>query len=229
MIKVIFPKISSTQKDFFDYKTTKKILSHHDFVVQSFIQNTGYGRGGKVWYSPNGNIYLTINRAIKQKDILLNSFYTCYLVHKFIKENYSINLQYKWPNDLYFNNQKILGVIANSKIIGKFSIIQIGVGLNINKSPIKTSINLSKIISKKISIFSISNHLLSFMKNSFRNNYSKANIVQYLNKHLMKNFILNHPKFLNLKNIKILSLNSDLSLQIKANHELHNIYFGELI
>ncbi|MEK9885932.1 MAG: hypothetical protein VW452_03410, partial [Pelagibacteraceae bacterium] len=80
MIKVIFPEISTTQKDLFKYENTKKILSHNNLVVQSFVQNTGHGRGSKVWFSPKGNIYLTMNTLIKQKDILSTSFYICFLV-----------------------------------------------------------------------------------------------------------------------------------------------------
>ena len=228
MIKVIFPEISTTQKDLFKYENTKKILSHSNLVVQSFVQNTGHGRGSKVWFSPKGNIYLTINTLIKQKDILSTSFYICFLVHKFIKKRYSIDLQYKWPNDLYYKNLKILGVIANSKIIGKNSITQIGLGLNTNKSPIKTSIHLSKIIKKKISVYSISNDLLSFINKSLAQNYSVINIVRYLNKYLLKNFSLNHPKFINFNKIKILAINNDLSLKININSEIHDIYFGEL-
>ena len=228
MIKVIFPEISSTQKDLFNYKKTKEILSHQNLVVQSFVQNTGHGRGNKIWHSPKGNIYLTLNTLIKQKDILSTSFYICFLAHKFIKKKYSIDLQYKWPNDLYYKNHKILGVIANSKIIGKNSLTQIGLGLNTNKSPIKTAVHLSKIIKKKISVFSLSNDLLSFINKSLAQNYSVSNIVRYFNKYLMKNFSLNHPKFLNLHKIKILALNNDLSLKVNLNSEIHDIYFGEL-
>ena len=42
------------------------ILNSKNFIVQSFVQKKGTGRGTKKWSSPKGNIYITINQNVIQ-------------------------------------------------------------------------------------------------------------------------------------------------------------------
>ena len=151
----------------------------------------------------------------------------CYLIHRFFSKNYGIKFQYKWPNDLYFNDKKICGVVSTSKIIGNKSYIQTGIGFNLNNQPIKTSISLSKILNQKFSILEVSSKILEFIDSNLNSHISNNYLVKYLNSYLLRKFKVNHPSF--NQNTKIIMVLNDLSLRIKLHDRYENIFFGELI
>ena len=228
MYKVIFDSINSTQDEIIGFNNYKKILKNNNLYIQSFRQNKGTGRGKKKWLSPIGNIYLTINQKLKASYALRNNFYICYIIHKFFKINFNINLDYKWPNDLFFKNKKIVGVVVKSTILGKKSYLKTGIGININNSPIVDSVSLFSIINEKSNILDLSNIIIDFIEHSLTKKISNKKLVRYLNKYMFRDFKLNHPIF--GKNIiEILSVNEDLSLKIKIDETTKNIFFGELV
>jgi len=228
LYKVIFDSINSTQDEIIGFNNYKKILKNNNLYIQSFRQIKGTGRGKKKWSSPKGNIYLTINQKLKASYALRNNFYICYIIHKFFKINFNINLDYKWPNDLFFKNKKIVGVVVKSTILGKKSYIKTGIGININNSPIVDSVSLFSIINKKSNILDLSNIIIDFIEHNLTKKISNKKLVRYLNQYMLRDFKLNHPIF--GKNIiEILSVNEDLSLKIKIDDATKNIFFGELV
>ena len=228
MYKVIFDSINSTQDEIIGFNNYKKILKNNNLYIQSFRQIKGTGRGKKKWLSPTGNIYLTINQKLKASHALRNNFYICYIIHKFFKINFNINLDYKWPNDLFFKNKKIVGVVVKSTILGKKSYLKTGIGININNSPIVDSVSLFSIINEKSNILDLSNIIIDIIEHTLTKKISNKKLVRYLNQYMLRHFKLNHPIF--GKNIiKILSVNEDLSLKIKIDDATKNIFFGELV
>jgi len=228
LFKVLFDSTNTTFNKIFDNQNNFSLVEKHNIVVQSYKQTAGVGRGTKKWKSPKGNIYLTINQNKNTDEILKNSFYVCYLIHRFFSKNYGIKFQYKWPNDLYYQDKKICGVVSTSKIIGNKSYIQTGIGFNLNSQPIKTSISLSKILNQSFSILEVSSKLLKFIDTHLNSYISSTYLVKYLNSHLLKKFRVNHPSF-NKKNTEIIDVLDDLSLRIKLHNRYENIFFGELI
>ena len=228
MYKVIFDSINSTQDEIISFNNYKKILKNNYLYIQSFRQNKGTGRGKKKWLSPIGNIYLTINQKLKASYALKNNFHICYIIHKFFKINFNIDLDYKWPNDLFFKNKKIVGVVVKSTILGKNSYLKTGIGININNSPIVDSVSLFSIINEKSNILDLSNIIIDFIEHNLTKKISNKKLVRYLNKYMFRDFKLNHPIF--GKNIiEILTVNDDLSLKIKIDDLTKNIFFGELV
>ena len=228
MYKVIFDSITSTQDEIISSNNHKKILKNNNLYIQSFRQIKGTGRGKKKWSSPKGNIYLTINQKLKDSYALRNSFYICFIIHKFFKVNFNINLDYKWPNDLFYKNKKIVGVVVKSTILGKKSYLKTGIGININNSPIVDSVSLFSIINEKSNILDLSNIIIDFIEHNLTKKISNKKLVRYLNKYMFRDFKLNHPIF--GKNIiEILTVNEDLSLKIKIDDATKNIFFGELV
>jgi len=228
LFKVLFDSTNTTFNKIFDNHNNFSLVEKHNIVVQSYEQTAGVGRGTKKWKSPKGNIYLTINQNKNTDEILKNSFYVCYLIHRFFSKNYDIKFQYKWPNDLYYQDKKICGVVSTSKIIGNKSYIQTGIGFNLNSQPIKTSISLSKILNQSFPILEVSSKLLKFIDIHLNSYISSTYLVKYLNSHLLKKFRVNHPSF-NKKNTEIIDVLDDLSLRIKLHNRYENIFFGELI
>ena len=228
MYKVLFDSTNTTFNKIFNHQSNLSLVEKHNIVVQSYEQTAGVGRGAKKWNSPRGNIYLTINQNKNTDEILKNSFYVCYLIHRFFSKNYGIKFQYKWPNDLYFKDKKICGVVSTAKIIGNKSYIQTGIGFNLNSQPIKTSISLSKILNQKFPILEISSKLLKFIDGHINLHISNTYLVNYLNRYLLRRFRVNHPSF-DQNNSEILKVLNDLSLRIKLHDHYENIFFGELI
>ena len=228
MYKVIFDSITSTQDEIISFNNYKKILKNNNLYIQSLRQIKGTGRGKKKWLSPKGNIYLTINQKLNASYTLRNNFYICYIIHKFFKINFNINLDYKWPNDLFFKNKKIVGVVVKSTILGKKSYLKTGIGININNSPIEDSVSLFRIINEKSNILDLSNIIIDFIEHYLTKKISNKKLVRYLNKNMLRDFTLKHPIF--GKNIvEILTVNEDLSLKVKIDDVINNIFFGELV
>ncbi len=90
----------------------------------------------KVWYSPKGNMFLTITLSIKQeKDFPSLSFISGLSVAQCVDKikNTSDTLSIKWPNDILFNMQKICGILIEKED----DVAIIGIGLNVKTSPEK--------------------------------------------------------------------------------------------
>ena len=228
MYKVIYDTIASTQNEIINFDRYKKVLNNNNLYVQSLEQKKGTGRGKKKWISPKGNIYLTINQKLKANVALKNNFYICYLIHKFFKKTCDIGFEYKWPNDLFYQNKKIVGVVVKSTILGNNSYLKTGIGININNTPLIESTSLSRILKKKSNIIELSNKIIDFIEYNLSKEISNQILVRYLNKYMLKNFKLNHPTF--GKNIvEIINVNEDFSLNIKIEDEIKKIFFGELV
>ncbi len=180
MYKVIFDTIASTQDDIINFDRYKKVLNNNNLYIQSFKQEKGTGRGKKKWISPKGNIYLTINQKLKATVALKNNFYICYLIHKFFKKYHHFDLEYKWPNDLFYQNKKIVGVVVKSTILGNNSYLKTGIGINVNNTPLIESTSLSRILKKKSNIIELSNKIIDFIEYNLSKEISNQILVRYL-------------------------------------------------
>jgi BirA family biotin operon repressor/biotin-[acetyl-CoA-carboxylase] ligase len=228
LYKVLFDSTNTTFDKISNDQSKLSLNKNHNIIIQSYVQTAGVGRGVKKWNSPRGNIYFTINQNKNTDEILKNSFHICYLIHHFFLTNFGIKFQYKWPNDLYFKKKKICGVVSSSKIIGNKSYIQTGVGFNLNKHPLRTSISLSKILNKNFSILEISSKLIKYLDSKINTHIATTYLVNYLNRYLLREFKVNHPSF-DFNKTEIIKVLNDLSLRIRSDDHYENIFFGELI
>ena len=112
--------------------------AHHDrIVVVADYQTAGRGQGTNRWESERGK-NLLFSMLIHPEDIPINrqfhismavSLAICEALGKHIGE-----LSIKWPNDIYWQNGKIGGILIENTLQG--AIIKdciIGVGLNVNQ------------------------------------------------------------------------------------------------
>ena len=115
--------------------------------------------------------------------------------------------------------------MSSSKIIGNKSYIQTGVGFNLNKHPLRTSISLSKILNKNFSILEISSKLIKYLDSKINTHIATTYLVNYLNRYLLREFKVNHPSF-DPKKTEIIKVLNDLSLRIRSDDHYENIFFG---
>ena len=137
----------------------KKILQigkTEDFtIISANEQLTGRGQRKNTWHSQKGQnltfSIITFPSFIKVSD----QFYLSKVISLGIIEYLNTKEQkfkIKWPNDIYFNDKKICGILIENSISG--SIIKssvIGIGLNINQS------KFPEYLPKAVSLFNINN------------------------------------------------------------------------
>ncbi len=102
-------------------------------------QTTGRGRHGNKWVSQiDSGIYMSV--AVKPNLLLIKSLpliniAACVAVHKLLKEKYKINTKIKWPNDIYYDDKKICGILIESETEGNsITYIAIGIGLDLKEN-----------------------------------------------------------------------------------------------
>ncbi|HEY9162466.1 MAG TPA: biotin--[acetyl-CoA-carboxylase] ligase [Desulfomonilia bacterium] len=96
-------------------------------AVTAEKQEAGRGRRGHQWYSPEGNLYLTIT---------LPGMDTRYTVLAGVAAREAIadilpteEPLIKWPNDILIRGRKVAGILCESRA----SITAVGIGVNINQ------------------------------------------------------------------------------------------------
>lgn len=125
-----------------------------DNVVVTDFQTAGKGQGRNVWESENGknllfSIALDMSFLKAENQFSLTQMVSVAMINvlkKYISPN---SLHIKWPNDIYFNDKKIAGILIKNEIKGCYlgtSII--GIGLNVNQ--ISFGENLPNPISMKM-------------------------------------------------------------------------------
>lgn len=111
-------------------------------VIISDSQTKGRGRLSRNWFSPKGvNVYISI--LFRPKILVQNSPVFTFLASLALSEtfdNYKVQSQIKWPNDILINNKKVAGVLTEMKSsnnLVEFIVVGIGVNLNLSKKEIK--------------------------------------------------------------------------------------------
>lgn len=126
-------------------------------VVTAQSQTAGKGQRGNTWESEKGkNLLFSIvlyPSFIEAKEQFYLSMLIAICVSEAL-EQYTEDIRIKWPNDIYWKDYKIAGILIENELMGK-NIAQciIGVGLNINQevfhSPAPNPVSLRQICGKE--------------------------------------------------------------------------------
>ena len=110
-----------------------------NFVVSTDEQTAGKGMGNNGWESEAGK-NLTFSMALDmsflpaERQFLLSEAVALGLSNTLDSHLPSEMLRIKWPNDIYFGNRKLAGILINSTIKGNMMDTSIiGIGLNVNQ------------------------------------------------------------------------------------------------
>lgn len=116
--------------------------SEHDirnWVVSADEQTAGKGMGSNGWESEVGK-NLTFSLALDmgflpaERQFLLSEAVPLGIIEVLNPLLPSEKLSIKWPNDIYFENRKLAGILINSTIKANMMDISIiGIGLNVNQ------------------------------------------------------------------------------------------------
>ncbi len=112
-----------------------------EYIYTGF-QTAGRGQAGNGWESEEGkNLLCSIlveSRKTKDKRPFYLNVLVSVAVHRMINCQFSIlnsQLTIKWPNDIYWQDRKIAGILIENALMGnetKYSIA--GIGLNVNQT-----------------------------------------------------------------------------------------------
>ena len=159
------------------------------FLLYTDFQTAGKGQPGNTWESENGKnllfSMLLYPHSIKVYEQFILSEITGLAIRK-VLEKYSDDITIKWPNDIYWKDKKIAGIlIENSLFRDRIDTCIIGIGLNVNQevfiSNAPNPVSLRQItgndINREILLMEIQAELLNIYQN-----YSPEFIHQeYLN------------------------------------------------
>lgn len=101
-------------------------------------QTGGHGRRGRTWWSTEGNLALSVALLEnKNSQIALLTFRAGIALYDSVEALFPIGveLQLKWPNDLYLQKKKLAGMIAESRQQGDAVEVVLGVGVNLVAAP----------------------------------------------------------------------------------------------
>lgn len=104
--------------------------------VAALEQSSGRGRLDRKWYSPKGkSVALTV--ALRQVEQgfhagVIVSLAALEVLREMLPKS---DLYFKWPNDIYFGDKKLAGILSEGVLHGgKLAGVACGIGININQS-----------------------------------------------------------------------------------------------
>ena len=140
-MKVIkFEEINSTN----EYAKIAYQELDNNTVIIAKHQTAGKGRLGRTWLDKDANSALF---TILIKDHLNTSNIsnlTLLMATSVLKvlNNITPGFSIKWPNDIYYQDKKVVGILTESKINNNnVEYVIIGVGINVNQSEFDDSLN----------------------------------------------------------------------------------------
>ncbi len=134
---IYFKCIDSTNTAALDWIKNNSCENGSIFITD--FQTNGRGQQSNIWESePNKNLMFSI--VLNQQTTLLNPFLlnkiTAYSLFQSLQKslNNSPFIKIKWPNDLYFKQKKIAGILIENNFLGnKINYSVIGIGINVNQ------------------------------------------------------------------------------------------------
>lgn len=165
-------------------------------VICTDFQTKGRGQLTNVWEAEKGkNILCSIllrptNLPIKQQ-FLISQAISVAIVD--VLNSYSDGFSIKWPNDIYYKEDKIAGIlIENNLTSAGISTCIIGLGLNVNQetfiSDAPNPISLFNILGKEISVESLLKSILERFDKVYSLVYSN---VELLRENYFNNLLFN--------------------------------------
>ncbi len=154
-INTFYKTIDSTQAEIWRLIDNKNI--QNGTLIMADIQTKGKGTHGRIWHTDESkNIAFSFFVETNCKSNLLYgiTIEIADILIKIFKEKYNVNLKIKEPNDIFYSNKKIGGILTESKVnSGIVKFLVIGIGLNTNKTKFTEDIqNIATSLKKEFSI-----------------------------------------------------------------------------
>lgn len=120
-------KIPSTQS--YAHDMIARGNATHNTVVVADAQSAGRGRFRRTWISHHGNLYASFIYTCDERDARLAYSVAIAVAETLI--SFGLLPRIKWPNDILIESKKIAGILI--EYYSRFVVV--GIGININNSP----------------------------------------------------------------------------------------------
>ena len=125
----ILPEIDSSNSELMRRARAGR---HEPTLLVAERQTAGRGRMGRVWQSqPGDSLTFSLSLPLSPQDWSGLSL----AVGLSLAENLHAGVRLKWPNDLWFQDRKLGGILVEAASMGGRSQVVVGVGLNILAHP----------------------------------------------------------------------------------------------
>jgi len=162
--------------------------AYGNFLVLSRIQSGGIGRNRNRWFSPDGGLWLT--SALYGLAVSSNlTLFTANSIHKALVELFPVlekDLKIKWPNDIYFDDHKLCGILSSHLQKEKYHLLGIGLNSNICELPEEMTdiaISLKNILNIEIDNKQVISRIFDHIANDLPKFIEGDLDIEYFNKH----------------------------------------------
>ena len=147
-------------------RMSKEGAEHGKLAVTEF-QSAGKGRLGRRWTAPEGSSVMMSILLRPEFEPQYASMLTLVMglsVAQAVKE-LDVEVSIKWPNDIYWKNKKICGMLIENDLMGRNISQSIsGIGINVNQevfhSTAPNPVSLRQITGKQYDIFEILKNIM---------------------------------------------------------------------
>lgn len=145
-------------------------LEEGSMVIADF-QTVGRGQRGNFWFSSEGK-NLLFSLLIYPKDLPANAqFIISRIVSLAVKrtlDRFTDDIRIKWPNDIYWKERKIAGILIENDIAGRYITNSvIGVGININEQSFPSTLPNPVSLREITGSMHDRNHILDIFQEEF--------------------------------------------------------------
>lgn len=138
-------------------------------VIMAENQFAGKGQQQNTWHTESGK-NLTFSVFLKPDFIPLNqhfllNIYVSVAIHRVLLKYIPRGVSIKWPNDIYYHDKKIGGILIENTIMGnKLRHSIIGIGLNVNQQFFEPAIadravSLTQILQQELNLYQLLNEI----------------------------------------------------------------------
>lgn len=208
-------------------------LDNFTFVSADF-QSAGRGRNNRNWKSEKGE-NLLFSLLIKDK-ALIDKFSSLSVISAFsiIKALNLEHLSIKWPNDIYYKDSKLCGILLEAVTRNEIECLIIGIGLNVNQREFvgeykRTPTSLYQITNQSQDIRLLKDKIFNQIYYDFtkvKEGYDFYNDIKeydYLKDRKVYAEINNE-----VQQIKVIGIDSDYSLKVLKDNKIYNLSSGEI-
>jgi len=138
-------------------------------IVITDDQLAGKGQGGNQWLSPP-HLNLTFSLILRPYFLLPNQQFLITIaislgIKDALEEVLPGEIKVKWPNDIYFDNKKIAGILIENTLRGNsFDSCIVGIGINVNQTVFEDVIkatSMKAVIGKTLNLNNELNNVLA--------------------------------------------------------------------
>lgn len=198
-IKILhFDEINSTNVFLYDKISENNDIS--DMVVVAAHQTAGRGMDKNRWESEAGknllfSIALNVNFLEAENQFKISQAVSVAIVETLSQFVDDKRLFIKWPNDIYFGDKKLAGMLIQNTIEGRMMGVSIiGIGLNVNQiefsKDIPNPISLKMISGRDFDLDNLLNQLVSSIKTKVESLRDKENQNEINEKYVSRSYRL---------------------------------------